>query len=59
MIRKAAREEQECVCPVCDELCDTVYVNTWDGNKIVGCDSCISIRDAWDELFDDGYYEEV
>ena len=33
-------------CPVCGEECETVYYSEFE---IVGCDNCISGRNAWDE----------
>jgi hypothetical protein len=36
------------ICPVCGYECDT-YFHDWGGD-IVGCDVCISERDAWEEI---------
>ena len=33
-------------CPVCGAECDTVYRNK--ELDIVGCDECITTKDAWD-----------
>lgn len=33
-------------CPVCWEECETIYRDA--GLEIVGCENCISFRDAWD-----------
>lgn len=33
-------------CPMCGAECDTIY--RAGGVEIVGCDNCISFRDAWD-----------
>lgn len=35
------------VCPICGEQCDTAYRDFW-GNY-VGCETCIELKDAWEE----------
>lgn len=35
----------EPVCPVCGMTCDTIYRTHLE---IVGCDECVSSRDAWE-----------
>lgn len=39
------------VCPVCGQECEDVYFDR--RGEIVGCDSCLRLRDAWcvDECF--------
>ena len=50
------------ICPVCMETCSEFYFDC--NGEIVGCDRCISTRDAWeykgeqDQLQAD-YYREV
>ena len=39
------------ICPVCGVQCETIYKD-WTGD-IVGCDDCITARDAWEELVDE------
>ncbi len=34
-------------CPICGEECDTIYRD--NAADIVGCDACISAKDAWEE----------
>lgn len=34
-------------CPVCGEVCETVYKDVY--GEILGCDQCLTARDAWDE----------
>lgn len=34
------------ICPVCGEICETVYYSEFE---IVGCDNCISGRNAWED----------
>lgn len=33
-------------CPVCGDECTIIYKQ---GNKILGCDNCITQDDAWEE----------
>lgn len=37
-------------CPVCGEACETIYFDR-DGDA-VGCDVCVTPRDAWDLLYE-------
>ena len=35
------------ICPMCGEICDTVYKNKY--GEIVGCGECVTSHDAWEE----------
>ena len=41
------RHSEYPICPECLEECETVYKDS-EGN-IVGCDRCLTEREAWDE----------
>ena len=43
-------EEMHPRCPVCGEECDTYYKNKH--GEILGCESCIDMKDAWEEMED-------
>lgn len=43
-------------CPVCGEECTTVYKDLY--GEILGCDECLTERDAWDEDECFARYEE-
>lgn len=45
------KEPEYPICPNCDEIADTFYINA--DNEIIGCDNCITVRDAW-EFIDEG-----
>lgn len=34
------------VCPICDQTCETIYTSA--DNEIVGCDQCMTTRNAWE-----------
>ena len=34
------------VCPICDQTCETIYISA--DNEIVGCDQCMTTRNAWE-----------
>lgn len=42
-------EETIPVCPICGKECETVYYATFGAHYLVGCDCCITSRDAADE----------
>ena len=44
------REDTQYYCPICGEEVDAVYVSA-DGD-VVGCDNCVSYKDAWEVLDD-------
>ena len=33
-------------CPVCGCSCNTVFMDKW--NNVVGCDTCMTEKDAWE-----------
>jgi len=37
------------ICPICDLECELVYTCDNTG-KLRGCNNCINVRDAWEEL---------
>ena len=37
-------------CPVCGKECDTVYLDL-DG-EVAGCDRCITLKDAYEYLYE-------
>lgn len=37
-------------CPVCGAACDTVYFDRL--NDAVGCENCLTARDAWDLMYE-------
>ena len=39
------------VCPVCGKECDTVYMDMED--EVVGCDRCITLKDAYESLYEE------
>ena len=39
-----AKEEPEARCPVCGEVCGTVFRDRYF--EIVGCDECVTVHDA-------------
>lgn len=41
------------ICPVCHNVCDTVYVD--QNQEIIGCDECLTAKDAWDIESIQGY----
>lgn len=41
-------EPVDYICPCCGADCEKVYVNFYE--KIVGCDRCVEVRFAEDEL---------
>lgn len=41
------RYQDEPRCPVCGELCETLYKDRY--GDIVGCDECITTLNAWEE----------
>ncbi len=41
------KEPQFPVCPECGMECETVYTYPFSG-KVLGCDKCISVTDAWE-----------
>ena len=43
-------EDKQYFCPICGEEVDALYVSA-DGD-IVGCDNCISYKEAWEVLDD-------
>lgn len=44
--------EKTCpVCPVCGDECNYFHMG-WDGN-IVGCDKCVDVVDAWEDMDND------
>lgn len=43
-------------CPICGEECEEVYLNKW--LDIVGCEECISTRNAWGQAECFPQYEE-
>lgn len=46
---RGEEEEKEYYCPICGEkIFESVYVST-DG-EIVGCESCVSLKDAWEVM---------
>lgn len=40
------KEPEQPICPSCGEETDTFYISA--DKEILGCDNCISRRDAWD-----------
>lgn len=40
------KEPDEPRCPVCGAICETIY--TFKGADIVGCDICLTTKDAYD-----------
>ena len=34
------------VCPICEQTCETIYISA--DNEIVGCDQCMTTRNAWE-----------
>lgn len=40
------KEPQQPICPVCGEVCETVYRESGT-DKIIGCNECICSDDAW------------
>lgn len=40
------KEPEEPRCPVCGAICETIY--TYKGTDIVGCDICLTTKDAYD-----------
>lgn len=34
------------VCPLCEQTCETIYISA--DNEIVGCDQCMTTRNAWE-----------
>lgn len=53
----------EIKCPVCGEVCDTIYRDKW--LDAIGCENCVTWMDAWDwaetngtNYDDDRQYEE-
>ena len=45
-------EEEDVKCPVCGQVCETVYLNVY--NEPVGCERCVWVKDAaeWHELME-------
>ena len=41
---------KEPVCPVCGEPCDSIYFDR--NNDVVGCENCLTVRDAWELMWD-------
>ena len=39
------KEPQQPICPVCGEVCETVY-REFGTDKIIGCNECICTEDA-------------
>lgn len=44
-------DDTEPICPECDCECDTLYFDK-KGN-LLGCENCITARDAWELLYDE------
>ncbi len=40
------KEPEEPRCPVCGAICETIY--TYEGSEVVGCDQCLTAKDACD-----------
>lgn len=40
------KEPAEPRCPVCGALCETIYA--YEGSEVVGCDVCLTVKDACD-----------
>ena len=47
---RCQEEEKKYYCPVCGEEVDSVYVD--NEGDILGCENCVSIRDAGEVLDD-------
>lgn len=42
------KKEEYPICPICGEICDTVFCDRT--GELIGCDECVSEKDAWEEL---------
>lgn len=42
------REDREPVCPICENVCETIYRRRRDG-EVLGCDVCIKTVEPEDE----------
>lgn len=42
------RKDEEPICPMCGERCDTIYKD--NSNEIVGCDECLKPVNAWEAM---------
>lgn len=42
-----AKEPEYPHCPVCGAECETVFTN--EDLEIIGCNECVSSKDAWEE----------
>lgn len=40
------RDGKDPTCPICEQTCETIYISA--DNEIVGCDQCMTTRDAWE-----------
>lgn len=40
------KEPPQPICPVCGEVCETVY-REFGTDEIIGCNECICAEDAW------------
>jgi hypothetical protein len=45
--------DEMATCPICGEECNEYYINTSNGNEIVGCDRCIDTDSAWERSYED------